>query len=346
MGHGSSVLRQEPPSEPEPNGTDRLQFSVPSASEQSKSGSTIVPAGAAYAAFRTRRGSVVNAGTATGCARWARFACPERRTAQLSALTGHRTSAISPMTRFTQRHDSVALGLIRPSRTGRLVTQRPAGWDAWNTGPSKETTIGVGGFSASRQTASDYGMSRAVWDSCFLLEHSCRHARYLPWQYTGPMVQSGLNYSLPAWRQPIWVVTHVPVPSTLNGVWQRRKAFTAFPTIVPVKDFVRATVRCRQLRHCKPGNPSISTTCGCRSGFFGAQQTQHRSLATITLTNGGAGDNGSWRNHRPPIATIGSTLPAFSIRHRGTHQLGADRQGQHRQLFANVITGNKTIGSW
>ena len=30
---------------------DRLQFSVPSASEQSKSGSTIVPAGAAYAAF-------------------------------------------------------------------------------------------------------------------------------------------------------------------------------------------------------------------------------------------------------------------------------------------------------
>ena len=89
---------------------DRLQFSVPSASEQSKSGSTIVPAGAAYAAFRTRRGSVVNAGTATG---WCEMGQIRVSRTQDGATVGADWSSNVSNIPYDTTHnndDSVALG--------------------------------------------------------------------------------------------------------------------------------------------------------------------------------------------------------------------------------------------
>ena len=206
---------------------DRLQFSVPSASEQSKSGSTIVPAGAAYAAFRTRRGSVVNAGTATGWCEMGQIRVS--RTQDGATVGADWSSNVSniPYDTVYNNDDSVALGFNPTFSDWPTGDARPTGWDAWNTGPSKETTIKrVGEFSAkfTPNGTSDYGMSRTVtWDAAPLPAGTFVSGTvdiYLG-SYTGPG-KPGIRVELfSAAGMASAYFTHVPVPSTATGVWQR-----------------------------------------------------------------------------------------------------------------------------
>ena len=207
--------------------SDRLQFTVPSASEQSKSGSTIVPTGATHAAFRVRRGSVANAGTATG---WCEVGQIRVSRTQDGATVGADWSSnVSniPYDTVYNNDDSVALGFNPTFSDWPTGDARPTGWAAWNTGPTKETTIKrVGEFSAkfTPNGTADYGMSRTVtWDAAPLPAGTFVSGTvdiYLG-SYTGPG-KPGIRIELfSSAGMASSYFTHVPVPSTATGVWQR-----------------------------------------------------------------------------------------------------------------------------
>ena len=272
---------------------DRLQFSVPSAGEQSKSGSTIVPAGAAYAAFRTRRGSVVNAGTATGWCEMGQIRVS--RTQDGATVGADWSSNVSniPYDTVYNNDDSVALGFNPTFSDWPTGDARPTGWDAWNTGPTKETTIKrVGEFSAkfTPNGTSDYGMSRTVtWDAAPLPAGTFVSGTvdiYLAATPGRVSLGFALNYSLPqAWRQPIsrTFPFHLPLREYGNGA-----IHGSCPIWCP--DLRNANLCVRKLRFSMPSitahgpGLSISTTCGSHSSILRltTRRSASRSLATIT----------------------------------------------------------------
>ena len=205
---------------------DRLQFSVPSASEQSKSGSTIVPAGAAYAAFLTVAALLSMPERQQAGARWARFASRTQDGATVGVDWSSNVSNI-PMTR-------VSITTMTPWRFGfRTFSDwltgdaRPTGWDVEYRPVERnddQASRGVSGQIHTKRVRRTMACRTVTWGcgaaSCWNIIVS-GNGRYLPWQLIRAGEAWGQVELFSAAGMASAYFTHVPFHFTVTGVWQR-----------------------------------------------------------------------------------------------------------------------------